>query len=117
MRVLLPIKVGLAVVLLGGLFGGASKATTIYYQAVSLNASQQLWQYDYYVTGDTFGVNQDFTIDFNYQTYSKLQNGETGYKHGLECAAVAAGPESAGSRRIRRIVAGEQPVERSCVSS
>ncbi len=47
---------------------------TIQYQAVDINPAQNLWQYDYFVSGTTFTVNQSFTIFFDYHTFSNLQN-------------------------------------------
>ena len=58
-------------------FSPRAVATTIEYVAVNLPdvvPGQDLWQYNYYVSGRTFSINQDFTIFFDYLKYSQLQN-------------------------------------------
>ena len=73
-------RLGFKMLRLGLLLSGLSTralATTIEYEAINLAdvvPGQDLWQYNYYVSGRTFSANQDFTIFFDYVKYSQLQS-------------------------------------------
>jgi hypothetical protein len=54
------------------LFLNGSLATTIEFEAVDLQ--NNLWQYNYFVSGRTFSADQDFTIFFDYHRYGQLQS-------------------------------------------
>src|SRR4051812_36435108 len=52
-------------------------ATTIEFEAVNLadvTPGQDLWQYNYFVSGRTFLANQGFTIGFDYHLFTQLQS-------------------------------------------
>ncbi len=69
----------LSVGLLLGAFASRALPTTIEYQAAKLadiNPGQDLWQYDYFVSGRTFTADEGFTIFFDYHNFSNLQNAQ-----------------------------------------
>jgi hypothetical protein len=63
--------------LLLSIFSSSALSTTIEYEAINLQdvvPGQDLWQYNYYVSGRTFNANQDFTIFFDYLKFTQLQS-------------------------------------------
>lgn len=55
----------------------AASATTIEFEAIDLTnvtPGQDLWQYNYFVSNFTFQANQGFSIVFNRNLFSTLQD-------------------------------------------
>ncbi|HLJ17643.1 MAG TPA: PEP-CTERM sorting domain-containing protein [Bryobacteraceae bacterium] len=67
-------SIALSVGLLLSIFTSQALPTTIEYEALNVTPGQDLWQYNYFVSGTTFAVNEDFTIFFDYHNFSNLQN-------------------------------------------
>ena len=63
------------------LCSGSAFAVTIKYLATDLSdttVGEDLWQYDYFVSGYTFGAGQGFTVFFDFNDYLNLESPPSG---------------------------------------
>jgi hypothetical protein len=67
-------SIALSAGLLLSIFSSQALPTTIEYEVLNLTPGQDLWQYNYFVSGTTFAANEGFTIFFDYHNFSNLQN-------------------------------------------
>jgi hypothetical protein len=78
-RVLMAI--GIAIVLaVGSAQTAQASFITVHYRATDLTdvvPGQDLWQYEYFVTGHVFAENQSFSVDFDYTLYTNLHDEST----------------------------------------